>query len=82
MIRLSQSLDSERMQQLAAFIRQQPGVTGVGRETGGEMTVSFDGGDDAATALLRQLCQQAPVVDFHRAPLNLEKVFMEVTKDE
>lgn len=82
LIRLSQSLDSERMQQLAAFIRQQPGVTGVGRETGGEMTVSFDGGDDAATALLRQLCQQAPVVDFHRAPLNLEKVFMEVTKDE
>ena len=33
-------------------------------------------------ALLRQLVQTAPVVDFHRAPLNLEKVFMEVTRDE
>ena len=54
----------------------------MGQEADNGLTVAFDGDDQAAAALLRQLVQAAPVVDFHRAPLNLEKVFMEVTRDE
>ena len=57
-------------------------MTGVGREAENTLTVALEGGDAEAAQLLRALSASAPVVDFHRAPLNLEKVFMEVTKDE
>lgn len=82
LIRLAASADEACMRGAAALIRQQPGVTGVGQEADNGLTVAFDGDDQDAAALLRQLAQAAPVVDFHRAPLNLEKVFMEVTRDE
>ncbi len=82
LIRLASTADEACMRSAAALIRQQPGVTGVGQEADNGLTVAFDGDDQAAAALLRQLVQAAPVVDFHRAPLNLEKVFMEVTRDE
>ena len=81
-IRLAADADAETVQRAVALIRQQPGVTGVGREAENNLTVSLEGGDAEAGARLRTLSANAPVVDFHRAPLNLEKVFMEVTKDE
>lgn len=82
LIRLAESADGECLRRAAELIRQQPGVTGVGMEAGNGLTVAFDGGDEEAALLLRQLSMQAPVADFHRAPLNLEKVFMEVTQDD
>lgn len=82
LIRLAESADSECLHRAAELIRQQPGVTGVGMEAGNGLTIAFDGGDEEAALLLRQLSMQAPVADFHRAPLNLEKVFMEVTQDD
>ena len=81
-IRLAGDADAETVQRATALIRQQPGVTGVGREAENTLTVALEGGDAEAAQLLRALSASAPVVDFHRAPLNLEKVFMEVTKDE
>ena len=81
-VRLAADADADAVQRAVALIRQQPGVTGVGREADNNLTVSLEGGDAEAAALLRTLSANAPVVDFHRAPLNLEKVFMEVTKDE
>ena len=37
---------------------------------------------DVCPDVLRQLIMKGvPVCDFHRAPMNLEKVFMEVTQD-
>lgn len=81
-VRLSADADDETVRRAETLIRQTPGVTGVGREPENTLTVAFDGGDDEAAALLRALAGSAPVVDFHRAPPNLEKVFMEVTKDE
>ena len=39
-------------------------------------------GQDVCPEVLRQLVMKGvPVCDFHRAPMNLEKVFMEVTQD-
>ena len=55
------------------LIRQYPGVTGVGREEGNVLTVDFDGGEDATADLLRQLAAGAPLVDFHRPPLNWKR---------
>lgn len=81
-IRLADDAGMETVQRATALIRQQPGVTGVGREAENTLTVALEGGDAEAAQLLRALSASAPVVDFHRAPLNLEKVFMEVTKDE
>ena len=82
LIRLAESADGECLHRAAELIRQQPGVTGVGMEAGNGLTVACDGGDEEAALLLRQLSMQAPVADFHRAPLKLEKVFMEVTQDD
>ena len=81
-IRLAGDAGMETVQRATALIRQQPGVTGVGREAENTLTVALEGGDAEAAQLLRALSASAPVVDFHRAPLNLEKVFMEVTQDE
>ena len=81
-IRLAGDAGMETVQRATALIRQQPGVTGVGREAENTLTVALEGGDAEAAQLLRALSASAPVVDFHRAPLNLEKVCMEVTKDE
>lgn len=82
LIRLASSADAACMENAVTLIRQQPGVTGVGREADNGLNVGFEGDEAEAAALLRELAAQAPVVDFHRAPLNLEKVFMEVTQDE
>ena len=81
-VRLAGDAGAEAVESAVSLIRQYPGVTGVGREEGNVLTVDFDGGEDATAGLLKQLAAGAPLVDFHRPPLNLEKVFMEVTQGE
>lgn len=81
-VRLAAGAEADAIEDAVTLIRQYPGVTGVGREEGNVLTVDFDGGEDAAAGLLKQLAAGAPLVDFHRPPLNLEKVFMEVTQGE
>ncbi len=62
--------------------RQCPGVTAIGQEGPGLLRVKLPAGEEAAAYLLSMLMQGGVrVADFHRAPLNLEKVFMEVTAD-
>lgn len=81
-VRLAAGAEADAIEAAVTLIRQYPGVTGVGREEGNVLTVDFDGGEDATAGLLRQLAAGTPLVDFHRPPLNLEKVFMEVTQGE
>lgn len=68
----------------AALLKQYPGVTGIERgEEAGALHIAFDGDDEAMAGMLRALLTSgAPVADFHRPPMNLEKVFMEVTRDD
>lgn len=80
-IQFGSDISAELFENAVSLIRQQPGVTGIGREGSTALSVAFDGSDDQTAALLRALVI-FPLVDFHREPLNLEKVFMEVTKDE
>ena len=64
-----------------ALMRQFPGVTGITQEEEGLLRVELAGGDEGAGALLAALVGQGiRVSDFHRRPMNLEKVFMEVTQ--
>ena len=81
-VRLAAGAEADAIEAGVTLLRQDPGVTGVGREEGNVLTVDFDGGEDATAGLLKQLAAGAPLVDFHRPPLNLEKVFMEVTQGE
>lgn len=81
-VRLAAGAEADAIEAAVTLIRQYPGVTGVGREEGNVLTVDFDGGEDATAGLLKQLAAGAPLVGFHRPPLNLEKVFMEVTQGE
>ena len=81
-IRLRADAEAAERESAVTLLRQHPGVTAVGQEEDGAFSVAFDGGEEETAALLRSLSQSVPLVDFHRPPLNLEKVFMEVTQDE
>ena len=62
--------------------RQCPGVTAIQQDGPGLLKIKLPAGDEPAAYLLQMLMQGGvKVSDFHRAPLNLEKVFMEVTAD-
>ena len=81
-VRLAAGAEADAIEAAVTLIRQYPGVTGVGREEDNVLSIDFDGSEQQTADLLRQLAAGAPLVDFHRPPLNLEKVFMEVTQDE
>ena len=65
-----------------ALLKQFPGVIGITQEEPMCFSVAFEGDDAAAARLLRVAAKELPVVDFHRMPMNLEKVFMEVTDND
>lgn len=67
----------------AAILKETPDVSGIELAEPLLLRVTFDGDVAAAAALLRRLLSgNIAVADFHRAPMNLEKVFMEVTQDD
>lgn len=67
----------------AAILKENPDVSGIELAESLLLRVTFDGNDAAAAALLRRLLAgDIAVADFHRAPMNLEKVFMEVTQND
>ncbi len=71
----------EAMDDTVTLLKQFPGVSGITLAENRLLQVTLAGGEDTAGALLKALMtQQLPVTDFHRAPVNLEKVFMEVTQ--
>lgn len=82
-VQLLQQAAAETMDTAERLLREFPGVTGVSREPDHVFHVSFTGDPTQAAALLRSLINAGlPLADFHRAPVNLEKVFMEVTQHE
>lgn len=82
-VQLLQQATAETMDTAERLLREFPGVTGVSREPDRVFHVSFTGDPTQAAALLRSLVNAGlPLADFHRAPVNLEKVFMEVTQHE
>lgn len=61
-------------------VKEFAGVTGLEMTDDGCLLVTFEG--DAAALLHTLIGANVQVRDFHRAPVNLETVFMEVTKDD
>lgn len=71
------------LQNAAETLKQFPGVTGIRRGDGLDLSVDYDGDENGAAEMLQALLRGgARVADFHRPPMNLEKVFMEVTRDD
>ncbi len=81
-IQLTPEATGEQMASAISLLKEFPGVTGIMQPGERLLRVEFEGGSGETAALLQALMQrEAPVVDYHRAPINLEKVFMEVTQE-
>lgn len=81
-IRLAEGSGSDAVDEAVRCLREIPYVTEILQEEPLLLRVKMEAGNDACPAILRELVQHGvPVSDFHRAPMNLEKVFMEVTQD-
>ncbi len=62
------------------LLKETEGVTGLEQDVDGILTTAFSG--NPAALLARLVGAGVRVADFHRAPVNLEAVFMEVTQDD
>lgn len=62
------------------LLKETHGVTGIEMDEEEALHVSFEG--DLAALLARLVQEGVRVTDFHRSPLNLETVFMEVTQND
>ena len=81
-IRFAPGAGEESVDAAVALLKQYPGVSGITQEDARTLRVETSAQLAGTDALLRALIEAgAPVEDFHRAPMNLEKVFMEVTRE-
>ena len=81
-IRLTEGCGEENVETAVRCLKELPSVTEIVKEEPYLLRVRLEEGADCCPDVLRQLVMKGvPVSDFHRAPMNLEKVFMEVTQD-
>ena len=82
-LRLLPAGGEEALESAVSVLKQYPGVTGIERGDDLALHITFDGDEEATAGLLTALMAGGvPVLDYHRPPMNLEKVFMEVTSDD
>ena len=82
-IRLAETAGAEAVEEAVRCLRELPYITEILQEEPFLLRVRLEGGEDVCMAAMRELVtRNIPVCDFHRAPMNLEKVFMEVTQDD
>lgn len=80
-IRLTEGCGEENVESAVRCLKELPSVTEIMKEEPYLLRVRLEEGADCCPDVLRQLVMKGvPVCDFHRAPMNLEKVFMEVTQ--
>lgn len=64
------------------LLKENPSVTGITQEEPYLLRVRLHGEEEVCASALCALVREGlPIADFHRAPMNLEKVFMEVTQN-
>ena len=79
-IRLVPGCGEAAVDSAVTALKQIPAVTAITEEEPGFLRVRMQGEEDTCALILRTLMENgAPIHEFHRAPMNLEKVFMEVT---
>ena len=80
-IRLREGCGAEYMEAAVRSLKESPAVTEIVQEEPYLLRVRLAEDADCPEVLRQLVTQGVPVSDFHRAPMNLEKVFMEVTQD-
>ena len=81
-IRLTEGCGDENVEAAVRCLKEMPAVTEILREEPYLLRIRLENDADVCPDVLRTLVMKGvPVCDFHRAPMNLEKVFMEVTGD-
>jgi len=81
-VRLAPGCGEDAIDAAVALLKQHPGVIGITLEDERLLRVESTADSVGMAAILRALIgADIPVADFHRAPMNLEKVFMEVTAE-
>jgi len=80
-IRLAEDGGEESVENAVRCLKELPAVTEILREEPYLLRVRLAEGADCPEVLRLLVTRGVPVCDFHRAPMNLEKVFMEVTQD-
>ena len=81
-VRLPDGCGEAAVEQAVTCLREMPCVTEILQEEPYLLRIRADGTEETCAGMLRELALRGvPVCDFHRAPMNLEKVFMEVTQD-
>jgi len=81
-IRLTEGCGEDAVEEAVRCLREIPSVTEILQEEPFLLRVRLEDGAEAAGVLRALVAAEVPVCDFHRAPMNLEKVFMEVTQHE
>ncbi len=81
-IRLREGCGEDAVDQAVACLKEIPFIREILQEETHLLRAKLEGGEEETAQVLRELISRGvPVCDFHRAPMNLEKVFMEVTGD-
>ena len=81
-IRLQEGCGEATVETAVACLKELPFVKEILQEGTCVLKVRTEGGEQEHMQMLREMVSRnIPVCDFHRAPMNLEKVFMEVTGD-
>lgn len=81
-IRLQAGCGEEAVERAVACLKELPFIREILQEETTLLRARLEGGEAETQQILRELVSRnIPVCDFHRAPMNLEKVFMEVTVD-
>ena len=80
-IRLTEGCGDEAVEAAVICLREMPGIREIYQMEPCLLRVRLGDGTDAAGALRQLILRGVPVCDYHRAAMNLEKVFMEVTQD-
>ena len=82
-IRLAEGCGEEAVENVVTCLKELPCVTEILQPEPYLLRIRLDGGDEQCTQTLREMAGRGlPVTDFHRVPMNLEQIFMEVTQDE
>ena len=81
-IRLAESDGEAGVEAAVRCLRELPAVTEILKEEPFLLRVRLEAEADCSGILRKLVEEGVPVSDFHRAPMNLEKVFMEVTQDD
>ena len=81
-IRLADGCGQDAVEAAVTCLKEMPAVTEILQEEPFLLRIRLEGGEEQTAPILRELVSRdVPVCDFHRVPMNLEKVFMEVTQD-